>query len=134
MKTKTSWKKGQSGNPNGRPVGTTNHFGDYIRKHPDTPKVIEKLFTVALDDDDERQTQAWRIIASKIAPDLKAQEIKSDTVNHVGVILMPPKKALATPTPTPLPAINDGGVRDNDLNYSSPVEIPQESATPPPSE
>ena len=72
--------------------------------------VIEKIIASALDDDDPRQKDAWKIVASKVAPDLKAQEIKADVGSHVGVIMMPEKKALDVlddpnkiDPPTPLP-------------------------------
>jgi len=134
-----SWTKGSSGNPRGRPP---NHFGKYLRQHPDVPLVIEKIIASALDDDDPRQKDAWKIVASKVAPDLKAQEIKADVGSHVGVIMMPEKKALdvlddpnkiETP-PTPLPLDKSPTVRDSRIKYSLPEEVPQEKGTPPPSE
>ena len=106
-----NWEKGKSGNPRGRPP---NHFGKYLRQHPNVPLVIEKIMGCALDDDDPRQKDAWKIIANKVAPDLKAQEIRADVGSHIGVIALPSKKPLdalneankidqiATP-PTPLP-------------------------------
>jgi len=86
-----NWEKGKSGNPVGRPP---SHFGKYLRSHPDVPMVIEKIMVCALDDDDPRQKDAWKIIANKVAPDLKAQEIKADVSNHIGVIMLPSKKPL----------------------------------------
>ena len=95
------WEKGKSGNPRGR-------------QHPDAALVVEKVLGAALDDDDPRQKDAWKIVMSKIAPDLKAQEIRADVGSHIGVIALPPKKPLdalnetnkidqiETP-PTPLP-------------------------------
>ena len=106
-----AWVKGVSGNPKGR---KPQHFGKYLRDHPSIPVVLEKIIGAALDDDDPRQKDAWKIIANKVAPDLKAQEIKADVSNHIGVIMLPNKKPLDvlneaekvdlidTP-PTPLP-------------------------------
>ena len=100
-----AWQKGVSGNPKGRPP---SHYGKYLRDHPSSPLVLEKILTAALDDDDPRQKEAWRIVANKIAPDLKAQEITADVVTHIGVIALPAKKPVSSlpGTPTPLPSIN----------------------------
>ena len=57
-----------------------------------------------MDDDDPRQKDAWKLIANKIAPDLKSQEIQADVSSHIGVIALPEKKDI---DPTPLPSIND---------------------------
>ena len=40
-----NWTKGTSGNPSGRPP---NHFGKYLRQHPNVPLVIEKIMDSAL--------------------------------------------------------------------------------------
>jgi len=135
-----NWTKGTSGNPKGR---KPSHFGKYLREHPNVPLVIEKIMDCALDDDDPRQRDAWKIVANKVAPDLKAQEIKADVGTHVGVIMMPPKKPLdliedsnkiETPTP-PLPLDKSPTVRDSRLNYSPPEEVAhKKDPLPPPSE
>ena len=145
-----NWVPGVSGNPGGR---KPSHFGKYLREHPSVPLVIEKILAAALDDNDPRQKDAWKIVANKIAPDLKAQEIKTDVQNHIGVIMMPGKvpidlidlevlpgddddedQARTPPTPTHVPLYSEGGVRDSQSNYSSPAEVVQEKDPPPPSE
>ena len=121
-----NWVKGVSGNPKGR---KPSHFGKYLREHPSTPLVLEKILGAALDDDDPRQKDAWKIVANKIAPDLKAQEITAEVASHIGVIALPPKKP-----PTPLPHINGGGLETGPKKLVAPVEVSQKKGTPPPSE
>ena len=119
-----NWTKGVSGNPKGR---KPSHFGKYLREHPSTPLVIEKILSAALNDDDARQKDAWKIIANKIAPDLKSQEIKADVSNHIGVIALPSKKA------TPLPSIIDPSLSSTQNKLVEPEEGSQEKDPPPPS-
>lgn len=119
-----NWTKGVSGNPKGR---KPSHFGKYLREHPSTPLVIEKILSAALNDDDSRQKDAWKIIANKIAPDLKSQEIKADVSNHIGVIALPSKKA------TPLPSIIDPSLSSTQNKLVEPEEVSQEKDPPPPS-
>ena len=119
-----NWTKGVSGNPKGR---KPTHFGKYLREHPSSPLVLEKILTAALDDDDPRQKDAWKIVANKIAPDLKAQEITAEVATHIGVIALPPK------APTPLPPINGGGLEIGQKELVHPVEVSQEKDPPPPS-
>jgi len=83
-----NWVPGVSGNPAGR---RPSHFGRYLREHPSVPLVLEKILAAALDDNDPRQKDAWKIVVNKVAPDLKAQEIKTDIQSHIGVIMMPVK-------------------------------------------
>jgi len=118
-----NWVKGVSGNPKGR---KPSHFGQYLREHPSTPLVLEKIIGAALDDDDPRQKDAWKIVANKIAPDLKAQEITAEVATHIGVIALPPKKA------PPLPSINGGGLETGPKKLVAPVEVSQEKDPPPP--
>ena len=118
-----NWVKGVSGNPKGR---NPSHFGQYLREHPSTPLVLEKIIGAALDDDDPRQKDAWKIVANKIAPDLKAQEITAEVATHIGVIALPSKR------PPPLPSINGGGLETGPKKLVAPVEVSQEKDPPPP--
>jgi len=118
-----NWVKGVSGNPKGR---KPSHFGQYLREHPSTPLVLEKIIGAALDDDDPRQKDAWKIVANKIAPDLKAQEITAEVATHIGVIALPSKR------PPPLPSINGGGLETGPKKLVAPVEVSQEKDPPPP--
>lgn len=121
-----------SGNPEGR---KPTHFGKYIREHPSTPLVIEKIMTSALDDDDPRQKDAWKLIANKVAPDLKAQEIKADLATHIGVISLPAKQEInVLAPPTPLPHIIDPPSSVPQIESVKPESFPQEKDLPPTSE
>jgi len=121
-----NWVKGVSGNPEGR---KPSHFGKYLRGHPDVPLVLEKILGAALDDKDPRQKDAWKIVANKVAPDLKAQEIKTDVQNHIGVIMMPNKVPIDLinneADPPPLPLSKSPPVRDKPEKSVNPQEIPQ---------
>ena len=70
-------------------------WGDAIRKHPAVPNVIDKIFTAAMDDSDERQPNAWKLLMDRIAPQLKAETVTIDSDNSVkGVIVLPEKKPI----------------------------------------
>ncbi len=79
-------------NKGGRPK---TGWGDAIRKHPAVPDVIDKIFTSAMDDTDDRQPNAWKLLMDRIAPQLKAETVTIDTDNSVkGVIVLPEKKPI----------------------------------------
>ena len=118
-----AWTKGVSGNPKGR---KPQHFGKYLRDHPSIPTVLEKIIGAALDDDDPRQKDAWKLIANKIAPDLKSQEIQAAVSSHIGVIALPSKKDL---DPTPLPSINDPSISSPQKKLVAPEKVPQKKGT-----
>ena len=70
-------------------------WGDQIRKHPAVPELIDKIYSSALDDTDDRQTNAWKLLMDRIAPQLKAETVTLDTDNSVkGVIILPEKKPI----------------------------------------
>lgn len=70
-------------------------WGDAIRKHPAVPNVIDKIFTAAMDDTDDRQPNAWKLLMDRIAPQLKAETVTLDTDSSVkGVIVLPEKKPI----------------------------------------
>lgn len=80
---------GHSPNPAGRPKKFD--WGAVVRGHEKVPQLIERIFRAALDDNDERQETAWRILMDKIAPDLAAQKIQLEGQEQVGIIIMPAK-------------------------------------------
>ena len=83
-------KKGQKLNPKGK---NATKFGELIRSHPKTPKLIQKLFDTALDDKDKHQMRAISILMDRIAPSLKASELKVETdAISTGVIVLPEKR------------------------------------------
>jgi hypothetical protein len=91
MSNKGQFKKGQSGNPLGRPKTSAK---DLVRMHPQKNELVQKLFDVAMDDGDKRQVSAWRILLPKMVPDLKAMQMEVEQKGITGVIVLPPKVEL----------------------------------------
>ena len=88
------FKKGQSGNVAGRPKTSVK---DLVRLHPQRNELVQKLFDVAMNDDDKRQVSAWRILLPKMVPDLKAMQMEVEQKGITGVIVLPQKVPLDTP-------------------------------------
>ena len=88
------FKKGQSGNVAGRPKTSVK---DLVRLHPQRNELVQKLFDVAMNDQDKRQVSAWRILLPKMVPDLKAMQMEVEQKNITGVIVLPQKVPLDTP-------------------------------------
>lgn len=88
------FKKGISGNPNGRPKTSVK---DLVRMHPQRNELVQKLFDVAMDDGDTRQVSAWRILLPKMVPDLKAMQMEVEQKQITGVIVLPEKVSLDPP-------------------------------------
>ena len=106
-----NWKKGQPANPKGK---TATKWGEWIRNHPKTPYLLQKLFDVALDDKHKMQLKAIQILTDRIAPSLKASELKIDGDLKPGVIVLPEKRveALRVSSPT----------RDNKVSSTPSVD------------
>tara|TARA_R100000231_G_scaffold135884_1_gene110682 strand:+ start:571 stop:1020 length:450 start_codon:yes stop_codon:yes gene_type:complete len=88
------FKKGQSGNLAGRPKTSVK---DLVRLHPQRNELVQKLFDVAMNDQDKRQVSAWRILLPKMVPDLKAMQMEVEQKNITGVIVLPQKVPLDDP-------------------------------------
>jgi len=88
------FKKGQSGNVAGRPKTSVK---DLVRLHPQRNDLVQKLFDVAMNDNDKRQVSAWRILLPKMVPDLKAMQMEVEQKNITGVIVLPQKVPLDDP-------------------------------------
>jgi hypothetical protein len=85
---KTQFQQGKSGNPTGK---NKSNFGELIRSHPKSPALIQKLFDIALTDGEKHQIRAISILMDRIAPQLKASEIKAEISENKGVIILPQK-------------------------------------------
>ena len=84
----TKFQKGKSGNPTGK---NTSNFGDMIRKHPKTLDLVQMCFDIALDPDRKNQMRATSILMDRIAPQLKATDVKVEATSTQGVIVLPSK-------------------------------------------
>lgn len=69
-----------TGNPNGRPKGSKNlskragdaaimkQYRERLLNSRSAPKVIQKIFEAALDDNHKNQAAAWKMVVDRIAP------------------------------------------------------------------
>ncbi len=67
----TTWTKGKSGNPVGRPKGEGGIMKEYRQRmlnSPKSAKVLESIFNAALDDNHKNQAAAWKIVVDRIMP------------------------------------------------------------------
>ena len=85
----SQFKKGKSGNPRGK---NASNFGDMIRNHPKTLDLVQKVFDIALEDGHKNQMRAMSVLMDRIAPQLKATDIKMDVDSKSGVIVLPAKR------------------------------------------
>jgi hypothetical protein len=84
-----TFKQGKSGNPTGK---NASKFGEMIRNHPKTLDLVQKVFDIALDDLHKNQMRAMSILMDRIAPQLKASELKIEGDGlRTGVIVLPEK-------------------------------------------
>lgn len=86
--------QGQSGNPNGRPVkGKSN--AEKFREHPKAEGILNKIFSIAdsLGDNNEHKDAmaCVKLVADKIVPTLKSQELEVSGVDK-GYVVMPEQK------------------------------------------
>ena len=104
MKTHTSWKKGQSGNPNGRPK-KGDSVADLIKRSRHNGEMVKKLYKVAgtlgTKDEHKQALACAKILLDKIVPDLKSQELQVENTNPGYVLL---------PTPIDVTKVMDGEV------------------------
>ena len=86
--------KKQEKNPVGRPKGEAGIMKEYRERmlnSPKSPKVLEAIFSAALDDEHKNQAAAWKILMDRIAPisgfdkDAGSQGRSSIQVNITGI-------------------------------------------------
>lgn len=93
--TKGRFLKGQSGNPNGRPKkGKSN--AEKFRDNPKAPGILDKIFEIAgtLGKENEHKDamSCAKLIADKMVPTLKSQELEVSGVDK-GYVVLPEQKA-----------------------------------------
>ena len=84
------FKKGKSGNPSGK---SASNFGEMIRNHPKTLDLVQKVFDIALTDGHKNQMRAMSVLMDRIAPQLKATDVKLQAEVKTGVIVLPAKRS-----------------------------------------
>ena len=73
-------------------------WGEWIRNHPQTPSLLQKIFDTAMLDGDDNQWRAINVLIDRIAPHLKSVEMDIRGEISQGVIVLPEKK-LRSSTP-----------------------------------
>jgi|TARA_R100000084_G_C4655809_1_gene152875 hypothetical protein len=77
------------------------HWGEWIRNHPKTPDLLQKLFNIAMDEKHPNHVKAINILIDRIAPSLKASELKIEGDITPGVIVLPEKSITKESQTTP---------------------------------
>lgn len=91
---KGKFKKGKSGNPNGRPKGSSS-IAQQFRENPKVEGLMEKMIEVANTlGSEEEHSQAVACAKEVIArayPTLKSQELTIDAEVNKGFVVLPEK-------------------------------------------
>ena len=96
--SKGLWKKGVSGNPNGRPPKGKS-LAERFRDNPTGKAVIDKILktasTLGEDNQSPEAMQCAKLVIERIVPALKSSELKIDT-DDSGIIVMPAQKSVTS--------------------------------------
>ena len=81
-----NFKKGHSPNPGGR-KGT--EFGNWLRNHPKTKIAMSLILEHACNKDSDYHMECLKIVSNKVAPNLRATNIKVQESSNVPIIMLP---------------------------------------------
>lgn len=87
------WKRGVSGNPLGRPKkgqSVVERFRDNPTTYTVIGKIVETAMSLGQNDQHPDAMQCAKIVAEKILPSLKAQEIRMESTEQ-GFVFLPPQ-------------------------------------------
>ena len=87
------WERGVSGNPLGRPKkgqSVVERFRDNPTTYTVIGKIVETAMSLGQDDQHPDAMQCAKIVAEKILPSLKAQEIRMESTEQ-GFVFLPPQ-------------------------------------------
>ena len=87
-------------------------WGEWIRNHPQTPVLLQKIFDTAMTDGDENQFKAINMLIDRIAPHLKAVEMDVKGEISQGVIVLPEKKKRTPVQPSELDKATEEVIKD----------------------
>ena len=91
----TSWKKGKSGNPKGRPPKEKT-LKALLNDNPRNKKLLKKLYDIAMTlgtkNEHKEAVRVTNILLNKIVPDLKSTELEVNQTIQGYVVLPEGKK------------------------------------------
>jgi len=101
-------KKGKSKKEN-----LAKSWGEWIRNHPQTPSLLQKVFDTAMMDGNDNQWKAINVLIDRIAPHLKSVEMDVKGEISQGVIVLPEKKTKTAPRrPTQVDKVAEEVIKD----------------------
>jgi|TARA_R100001530_G_scaffold99112_1_gene68900 hypothetical protein len=87
-------------------------WGEWIRNHPQTPALLQKIFDTAMLDGSDNQWRAINVLIDRIAPHLKSVEMDVKGEITQGVIVLPEKKVKTPHKPTDVDRVAEEIIED----------------------